>query len=99
MMDIEKFLKSFVNDQSKELMFGINTAIASLVPPHAIYNLSAINGEFNITHWNENQGDAPTSDQIKKEYQRQESFVEFYNYLKNDQPEVFELLMRKLGYN
>jgi hypothetical protein len=98
MMSVEKIIKSFVNDQSKELMFGINTTMTSLVP-NAIYSLTTSSDGFVITQWNEDQGDAPTPNQIKREYQRQESFVEFYNYLKNDQPEVYELLMRKLGYS
>lgn len=98
MMSIEKILKSFVNEQSNELMFGLNTAMTSIAPD-TIYGLNVMGGEITLSQWAENQGDAPTPDQIKREYQRQESFVEFYNYLKNDQPEVFELLMRKLGYS
>lgn len=97
-MNIETILKSFINDNTKDLMFGIETTMTSIASG-AIYTVSASGGNFNIVNWSEeNQGEAPTSDQIRKEYNRQESFVEFYNYLKNEQPEVFELLMKKLGY-
>lgn len=98
MKKIDDILKSFINDETKELMWGIDTVMTSLTD-NQLYELYMAGGNFVITNWPDKETSPPTNEQIKREYQRQETIVEFYNYLKNDQPEIFDALMNKLGHN
>lgn len=97
MKTVDEFLKTYINNESKELLLGVNTVVESLSSP-IIHSMSISNGKFFINYWGDENDEPPSPEELSKEYHRQQSITEFYNYLKNEQPEVFELLMKKLGY-
>lgn len=97
MKTVDELLKTFINNESKELLLGMNTIVESLRPP-TMHSMSVSNGKFFINYWRNENEEPPSSEELTNEYVRQQSITEFYNYLKNEQPEVFELLMKKLGY-
>ena len=88
-MTIEEIINSFTNENG--FSWGIDTAMRSL-RPNCLYSLVSKNGNFELTHWEENQYDAvndvyidpPTSQEIRDEYIRQQTIAECIEYFKQN---------------
>ena len=79
-MNIQETIKAFTNENG--FCWGIDTAMKSL-RPNCIYSLTASGGSFVVTDWDENQEQkAPTSQEIRDEYIRQQTISEFLAHLK-----------------
>lgn len=75
---IEKF------SQGGSFNWGLNTAVNAL-KPDCIYTLSAKEGVFEIVEWAENQGTAPTPQEIRDEYIRHRTIAECLEYFNSKQ--------------
>ncbi len=80
----KKSIKETIDLFSNENGFswGTNTVIKSLAPD-ACYDLTAINGEFIINHWDSNLPQ-PTSREIRDEYIRQQTIAECLKYFEEN---------------
>lgn len=97
MKTVNDFLRYEVRTDTKDLLWGIDKLIGSLRPESKENSISVQGGFMRLVKYD---GDNPPSDNdLVNEYNRQQGIAEFYNYLRYEQPEVFELLMKKLGYN
>jgi len=90
-LTVEEVIKKFSNENG--FSWGINTAMKSLVPK-ASYDLTCRNNTFEIDRW-ESEYEQPTSDEIKKEYERQELIAEVIDYFKKNKIKSIFYILKK----
>jgi hypothetical protein len=86
-MNVKETIKRFSTENG--FQFGINT-VMSVIRPGCLYSLRAENGNYIITDWPDNQWsdvtqsylEAPTSQEIRDEYIRQQTIAECIEYFK-----------------
>jgi hypothetical protein len=86
-MNISDTIKAFTTESGFNV--GINTVMSAL-RPGCLYSIEAGNGDFVITEWPTNQWsdvtqsyvDAPTTQEIRDEYIRQQTIAECLEYFK-----------------
>tara|TARA_R100001129_G_scaffold48715_1_gene33577 strand:+ start:359 stop:769 length:411 start_codon:yes stop_codon:yes gene_type:complete len=92
-MNVNDIAKSFTGQSG--LGYGIDTAIKAL-RPNAKFEMNAGGGEFTFPRWDDPDGKKPpTKEQIMKEFERQKSVAEYYQYAYNrchEYPDGFEQL-------
>lgn len=74
---IKEIIEKYTNDKG-EFVWGVETVIDSL-KPDLEYNLNVYKGKFTLTKWVLRE---PTSEEIKEEYNRQQTIAECLEYLK-----------------
>jgi hypothetical protein len=80
-LSIEETIKAYTNENG--FAWGTNTVIKSIAPD-ACYDLSVVEGEFIINHW-DSSVPQPISREIRDEYIRQQTIAECIEYFKNKQ--------------
>lgn len=88
MMTVQEIIDKFSSEDGS-LQWGINTAMQS-IRPGCLYAISAGNGQFEVVDWPENQWsdttqsyvEAPTPQEIRDEYIRQQTIAECLEYFK-----------------
>jgi hypothetical protein len=80
-LSIEETIKAYTNENG--FAWGTNTVIKAIAPD-ACYDLSVVEGEFIINHW-DSSVPQPTSQEIRDEYIRQQTIAECIEYFKNKQ--------------
>lgn len=82
-MIVEHVIQKF-SDESGNFKWGLETAMKSLVG-ESEYAISASNGSFEVITWNEENGVAPTGQQIRDEYIRHRTIAECLEYFNSKQ--------------
>lgn len=88
-LTIKQIIEKYNNENG--FAWGINTVIDSL-KPEVEYDLSTENGKFIINKWISR---APSSQEIRDEYIRQETIAEFLDYIKNNKIHFLKILLKK----
>ena len=89
-LSVEETIKAYTNENG--FAWGINTVMKSLAPG-ANYDLTSAGGTFIIDRWNSSLPQ-PTSQEIRDEYNRQQTIAECLEYFKENTG--FKGLIKKL---
>jgi hypothetical protein len=89
-LTIEEIIETYTNENG--FAWGTNTVIKSIAPD-ACYDLSVVEGEFIINHWDSTLPQ-PTSREIRDEYVRQQTIAECLKYFEENTG--FKGLIKKL---
>jgi len=79
-LSVKETIDMFSNENG--FAWGINTVMKALVP-QASYDLTAVNETYVIDRW-DSVYPQPTSEEIKEEYERQQTIAETIEYFKKN---------------
>ena len=63
MKTVDEILTSYINNENKEILLGVNTIVESLTKP-TIHSMILSHGKFFIAYWENENEEPPSSEEL-----------------------------------